>query len=69
MAMVEKVGHDKRGNTLFRRDEFGNEILISEDVTDDNGNHTTSKVKLIDDQTTYIPELFNKFKIKEGITW
>ena len=26
MAMVEKVGHDKRGNTLFRRDKDGNEI-------------------------------------------
>ena len=26
MAMVEKVGHDKRGNTLFKRDENGNEI-------------------------------------------
>ena len=28
MTMVEKVGHDKRGNPLFKRDEDGNEILI-----------------------------------------
>ena len=26
MAMVERVGHDKRGNTLFKRDKDGNEI-------------------------------------------
>ena len=31
MAVVEKVGHDKRGNTLFKRDEQGNEIWVSED--------------------------------------
>lgn len=28
MAMVEKVGHDKRGNPTFKRDKEGNEILI-----------------------------------------
>ena len=28
MAMVEKVGHDKRGNPLFKRDKEGNEILV-----------------------------------------
>lgn len=69
MAMVEKVGHDKRGNTLFRRDEDGNEILVAENGYDTEGNSTTSKVKLIDDQTYYIPKLFNQFKIKEGIVW
>lgn len=28
MAMVEKVGHDKRGNPIFKRDKEGNEILV-----------------------------------------
>lgn len=28
MAMIEKVGHDKRGNPLFKRDKEGNEILV-----------------------------------------
>ena len=28
MAMVEKVGHDKRGNPIFKRDPEGNEILV-----------------------------------------
>lgn len=28
MAMVDKVGHDKRGNPIFKRDKEGNEILV-----------------------------------------
>lgn len=28
MAMVEKIGHDKRGNPTFKRDKEGNEILV-----------------------------------------
>ena len=28
MAMVEKIGHDKRGNPIFKRDPEGNEILV-----------------------------------------
>ena len=31
LAMVEKVGHDRRGNTLFKRDAEGNEIWVSEE--------------------------------------
>ena len=69
MAMVQRVGHDKRGNTIFRRDELGNEILVPENGVDGNGNNTTSKVKLIDDQTKYVPPLFIQFKAEEGIAW
>lgn len=28
MAIVDKIGHDKRGNTLFKRDSEGNEIMV-----------------------------------------
>ena len=35
MAMVEKVGHDKRGNPTFKRDKEGNEISIIEIVSDE----------------------------------
>lgn len=69
MAMVEKVGHDKRGNTLFKRDEYGNEILVPENIVDAVGIQTTSKVKVIDDQTTDVPNLFEEFKHQEGIIW
>lgn len=33
MAMVERIGHDKRGNPLFKRDIEGNEILAPDTDT------------------------------------
>jgi len=78
MAMVEKVGHDKRGNTIFKRDEHGNEILIPEEQNVQELDHiadgtptvkTQSQVKVIDDQSVYVPEVFAEWKRREGITW
>ena len=78
MAMVEKVGHDKRGNPIFKRDKEGNEILVPDtdnivrlDNTSD-GNHTVSherKCKVQDDQTPDVPEIFVQWKRQEGISW
>jgi type I restriction enzyme M protein len=78
MAMVEKVGHDKRGNTLFKRDEHGNEIWIPEesnvlkiDKTAD-GDVTVkaeSKTRIIDDQSKEVPSVFAKWKQQEGLSW
>ena len=78
MAMVEKVGHDKRGNTLFKRDEHGNEIWIPEqpnvlemdktakgDVTV----KAESKTRIIDDQSKEVPIVFEKWKQQEGLSW
>lgn len=68
MAMVERVGHDKRGNPVFRRDADGNEILA--DVPDpDAGPGATRKAKIPDDQTTAVPALFTHWKEEEGIPW
>ena len=61
MAMVEKVGHDKRGNTLFLRDHDGNEIL--EDAGDGR------RAKVIDDQTGSVPAFFAKWMAEEGLSW
>lgn len=78
MAMVEKIGHDKRGNPLFKRDIEGNEILVPDPnniVVMGNtagGNVTASlerQKKLEDDQTPEIPKIFAKWKQKEGISW
>jgi type I restriction enzyme M protein len=79
MAMVEKVGHDKRGNTLFKRDKEGNEIYLPED---DEGNPVFGQIadgtpieqpprrkKIHDDQTVLVPEIFAEWKIQEGISW
>lgn len=77
MAMVEKIGHDKRGNPLFKRDLDGNEILVSDKNvsildTTSTGERTLStqqKRKLEDDQTIEVPSVFYKWKKQEGIAW
>lgn len=51
-AMVEKIGHDKRGNTLYKRDNDGNEIL------DDNGE------KILDDETAAVAQTYLDCKKK-----
>ena len=78
MTMVEKVGHDRRGNTLFKRDENGNEIWVAEnpnvlDLTriteSDVAYKTESKARIIDDQSREIPGVFDRWKQREGIRW
>lgn len=78
MAMLEKVGHDKRGNPLFKRDIEGNEILVPDPndilVLGDNADGETTasldrKTKVLDDQTPEVPKIFAEWKQKEGIAW
>lgn len=79
MAMVEKVGHDKRGNPLFVRDNEGNEVLIPDDngsLTKKSGareeeafSQTQQKRKLEDDQTPHVSLIFEKWKKQEGLSW
>lgn len=78
MAMVEKIGHDKRGNPTFKRDKYGNEILVPDLdnvlVMGKTGiGHTTisaqHKKKLEDDQTPDVPSIFESWKAEEGILW
>lgn len=78
MAMVEKVGHDKRGNPTFKRDKEGNEILVPDTNSvpvlgeSGEGDRTVSheqKRKVEDDQTPDVPAIFAEWKVKEGIAW
>ena len=80
MAMVEKVGHDKRGNTLFKRDEYGNEIWMPDEsnvleiskVSEKNvvyNDRAERKTRVIDDQSKEVPSVFNKWKKSEGLSW
>lgn len=78
MAMVDKVGHDKRGNTIFKRDGTGNEIWTPEEqntmelgrIADGTATFKTqSKKRMIDDQSKEVPSVFRKWKQKEGIPW
>jgi len=77
MAMVDRVGHDKRGNLLFKRDKHGNEILVPDttvialDETADGTRmaKTESKKKVIDDQTPLVVETFDTWREQEGLSW
>ena len=62
MTMVEKVGHDKRGNPIFKRDAEGNELLIPD-------KNNERKIKIEDDQTLDIPKIFSEWKKHEGLSW
>jgi type I restriction enzyme M protein len=73
MAIIDKVGHDKRGNTVFRRDEEGNEILVDveEEVPQDDGTTKIEKrkEKEVDDQSSYVAQVFQAWKETEGLSW
>lgn len=78
MAMVEKIGHDKRGNPTFKRDKEGNEILVPDTnsvlpVIESGENNKIvaheQKKKVEDDQTPDVPAIFAKWKKQEGIAW
>lgn len=76
MAMVEKVGHDKRGNPLFKRDEDGNEIWeypevleVDQSAEGDISYKNASPNRIIDDQSREVPVIFNQWKEREGILW
>lgn len=78
MAMVERIGHDKRGNPIFKRDKDGNEILVPDTnsvlIPGDGGmgNRIVSykqKKKVEDDQTRDVPAIFAEWKTREGIKW
>lgn len=71
MAVIDKVGHDKRGQNTYVRDEEGNEILIE---TAEQGNASSESQnqrleKILDDQTVKIPEMFAEWKKEEGFAW
>ena len=78
MTMVEKVGHDRRGNTLFKRDKDGNEIWVPENpnvfeigkIAEGAVTYKTEgKTRIIDDQSREVPTVFDQYKQQEGIAW
>jgi type I restriction enzyme M protein len=79
MAVIDKVGHDKRGNNLYQRNEHGDEILVevNETVTEldktADGQTTVKSArrfeKVPDDQTRAVPAVFAEWKRNEGIAW
>ncbi|HDM8092961.1 TPA: N-6 DNA methylase [Yersinia enterocolitica] len=79
MAVIDKVGHDKRGGNTYQRNADGDEILVE---VDDNvvelgvladGKTTVKSTKRLekipDDQTLAVPAIFEQWKREEGIAW
>jgi type I restriction enzyme M protein len=68
MAVVDHIGHDKRGNTLYVRDARGNEIIdeLDEQVKEwANGTPVYRKQKtrrkVLDDNTLQIAQEFRRW--------
>lgn len=69
MAIAERLGHDRRGRTIYKRDEDGGELLFDEIkqylVVDKKGKKTLKarkqKVKSIDDDLLLISKEYNNF--------
>lgn len=78
MAMIDHIGHDKRGNTVYKRDEEGNLVLRHEEndvreVNTETGEVThrteTFEEKIVNDQTVLVADVFEKWKRENGIVW
>ena len=77
MAMIDHIGHDKRGNTLYVRDIDGKLVMEQRkqevrDVEPD-GTITTRieefEEKIVNDQTPFVADIFAKWKKEQGIAW
>ena len=77
MTMIDHIGHDKRGNIIFKRDEKGNVIITEREENvaerDSDGNvvyrKETRQEKGVNDQTVLVADVFAKWKKQEGIAW
>lgn len=77
MAMIDHIGHDKRGNTVYKRDKEGNLVLnhIETKVReiDESGEpiyrNESFEEKVVNDQTVLVPPVFNQWKREQGIVW
>ena len=77
---MDAIGHDKRGNTVFRRNEDGEDILVpqADDETVailERGARGSASVrplpkqKMLDDDTPFIADEFSKWKEKVVLGW
>ncbi len=77
MTMIDHIGHDKRGNIIYKRDDQGNIVMTERETMvaekDANGQlvyrKETTQEKGINDQTVLVADVFTKWKKQEGIAW
>jgi type I restriction enzyme M protein len=73
-AVTDKIGHDKRGNTIYVRDEEGNDVIEERTImvtTVVDGESVSKpikeKVRIVDDQLPKIPTLFRQWLRDHGL--
>lgn len=69
MAVVDKVGHDKRGSTLWKRDPDGEIMYFKKFRKLESGDVEEYEEPEPDDQTELVPVVFTKWKKEEGLSW
>jgi type I restriction enzyme M protein len=79
MAQVKAIGHDKRGNTLFRRNEEGEEVLVPSDpesipliertATGEGTARPLPRQKVEDDDTDFVANEFIAWKKQVVLGW
>lgn len=69
MTLIDKVGHDKRGADILKRDKNGEILYFSRTQKNENGDIETFEEPQLDDQTVEVPAIFKRWKKQEGIQW
>jgi type I restriction enzyme M protein len=79
MAQVQAIGHDKRGNTVYRRNEEGEEILVPADpesvpliertATGEGTVRPIPRQKVEDDDTLLVADEFQVWKKQVVLGW
>jgi len=69
MAMIDRIGHDKRGVTIYKRDNDGEILYFPKATILANGETEVTVEPEIDDQTLEVPSIFVDWKRQEGILW
>jgi type I restriction enzyme M protein len=79
MAQVQAIGHDKRGNTVYRRNEEGEEILVPADpesvpliertATGEGTVRPLPRQKVEDDDTLLVADEFQVWKKQVVLGW
>ena len=71
MAVAEKIGHDKRGVAIYKRDAKGNEIVSENSNMEESIDPVTGKTvvfasgtkeRVIDDDTLDVPKAYANWK-------
>ncbi|KAF0195274.1 MAG: type I restriction-modification system methyltransferase subunit [Bacteroidetes bacterium] len=69
MAMIERIGHDKRGNPIYKRDKDGEILYFKRTRILENGDIEEYEELELDDQTILVPDVFTNWKKEEGLSW